>query len=496
MSGLFGSLNTATKGLHAQQTALQTIGHNVANASTPGYTRQRVSMQADISTSIPGVGQVGTGVRISGVNRVNDQYITNQLRDGYSTTMTHETLSDIIGQLEAIFNEPSDTGLSNQISEVFNAWTYLASNPEQDSARTMLVQTSETFTDVMNHMANAMESLRADTVNELDKGAVDANSTLEQLDKLNYQIWQASVRGYTPNDLLDQQDRLLQDLSGQIEISAEKDKYNRVSVSIDGETVLDSSSQKELAIVIGHNEEGQAVFSNGDALDSDAKVGDVFVRTPGEENTYTGITAKEGSLKGAQDAIDVIVDMQAKLDGFATDFATAVNMIHSSNGEGQDFFNLDSTNAASSIQVADELKENPGLVISGKDSDNALAGDGSRAQLIASLQNTTLASDSGEWNFNEEEMTFESSGTGSTLFSRYNSLVTEMGIVKQQSDNMLDTQNGLMNLLIQRRESISGVDINEEIVDMIKYSSAFQANSRVLQTLSDMLDTLINRTGV
>ncbi|GAA0369037.1 flagellar hook-associated protein FlgK [Alkalibacterium iburiense] len=497
MSGLFGTLNTATKGLHAQQNALQTIGHNVANANTVGYTRQRVNMQADLATSIPGIGQIGTGVRISGISRVNDEYITNQLREGQAKTQTHETLSDIIGQLEAVFNEPSDTGLSNQISEVFNAWTYLASNPEQDSARTMLVQTSETFTDVINHMANSMESLHKATVTELDKSALDANSTLEQLEQLNHQIWQASVRGFTPNDLLDKQDQLLHDLSGQVDISVEKDKYNRVSVSVDNQMVLDSSSRKELAIVVGHNDEGQALFSNGDALDGDFEVGQLFVRTPGEDsNTYTQVDANQGSIKGTQLSLEVIENMQSELNEFASAFAKAVNTIHSDEGNGRDFFTLEPGNAASSIKVASELRENSSLVVSGRDMNNALSGDGSRAQAIASLQHKTLAADSAVWNYNSDDMTFDSSATGSTLFGRYNSLVTEMGIIKQQSDNMLDTQNGLMNLLTQRRESISGVDINEEVVDMIKYSSAFQANSRVLQTLSDMLDTLINRTGV
>lgn len=485
MTGLFGTLNTATKGLHAQQTALQTIGHNVANANTAGYTRQRVTMQADFAQSIPGVGQIGTGVRIGNIDRVSDQYVNTQLRDAHSTTQKHESLSDIIGQLEAVFNEPSDSGLSTKISEVFNAWTYLASNPEQASARTMLVQTTETFTDTIHHMAKSMESLHNDTLKELDKDARDINSTLTQLEGLNHQIWQASVRGYTPNDLLDQQDRLLTDLAGKADITVVKDPFNRVSVDMAGENVLNDSTRKEVAIVTGDPEEG-------------FKIGDVVVLS---EDGPVLIEPEKGSMKGKQDALEVISDMQNELDEFAFTFSKAVNTIHKGghDGEGINFFTeLDSSeNAALNIRTSQELRDNPDKVVSGKDLGNEYAGDGTRAQLIASLQHQTLSVEFDETTFyNEDTMTINSPTTGSTLFGRYNSMVTEIGIVKQREDNMLETQNGLMQLLTQRRESISGVDINEEVVDMIKYSSAFQANSRVLQTISDMLDTLINRTGV
>lgn len=500
MTGLFGTLNTATKGLYAQQTALQTIGHNVANANTEGYTRQRVSMQTDLAQNVTGVGQIGTGVRVSGINRVSDHFVTTQLRNAYSTTKKHEALSDIVGQLEAVFNEPSNTGLANQISEVFNAWNYLASNPEQASARTMLVQTTETFTDTIHHMSQSMDSLHNDTLRELDNAARDVNSTLKQLDTLNNQIWQASVRGFTPNDLLDQQDRLLSNIAGNVDISVERDTFNRVSIKAGGQTLLNHNMRQELAIVTNQNENGDFFLANGDQVTvpegSEITLGSLVVTSQGSADV-TLVNVKTGNIKGTQDALTVINESHAKLDGFAQNFAKAVNLIHSNDGEGEPFFTVDEANASSTIRVTEDLRNNPENVVSGIALDNEYSGDGSRAQAIASLQSQALSLDSDSWQLSGDgSMTIEGAGSGATLFNRYNSMVTEMGIVKQQEDNMLETQNALMDLLTQRRESISGVDINEEVVDMIKYSSAFQANSRVLQTISEMLDTLINRTGV
>lgn len=498
MSGLFGSLNTATRGLHAQQTALQTTSHNIANSNTAGYTRQRVTMQADLAQSYPGIGQVGTGVTISGIERVSDQYVNTQLRNGQSILEMHSEKSEILAQLEAVFNEPSDTGLANQISEVFASWTNLASNPEVATSKTMVVQQTETFTDIVHHMANQMNDLHTDTVAELDKSALDANSNLIQLERVNQQIWQASVRGETPNDLLDQQDRILSELASTVDIEVEKDRFNRAIVSIDGQTVLNENTRNELAVVIGQDDTGNPLFSNGDTLEGEATVGQFYVRqTNTEEPSYTAVELSSGSAKGAQEALAVIEDMQADLNDFALSFATAINMIHSNDGEGIDFFEIDPDNPSSSIRVQSDLIDDPTLIVTGRALDNSISGDGTRASAIASLQNALLPSDSEDWTFNPETLKIdEAQGSGVSIFSRYNSMVTEMGIIKQQEDNMVSTQQALISLLEQRRDSISGVDINEEVVDMIKYSSAFQANSRVLQTLSDMLDTLINRTGV
>ncbi|MFL2121171.1 flagellar hook-associated protein FlgK [Marinilactibacillus psychrotolerans] len=497
MSGLFGTLNTATSGLLAQQNALQTNGHNVSNLNTPGYSRQRVDLQTNVAQQVPGVGQVGTGVQVGGISRMTDPFINNQLMNGYSTTNKHQALSDTIGQLEATFNEPSETGLSNQISEVFNAWTYLASNPEQAASKTMIVQTSETFVDTVQHMANAMKALKADTVQQLDKAAVDANSTLKQLEDLNHQIWQASVRGYTPNDLLDTQDQLVNKLASQGDIQVKKIKYNRVSITMDEQTLLDENTRNEIMTVASLNDSGEAVLSDGTTLTAEAKVGQFVIKSDKEGTAaYQPINLDGGSVKGTQDALTVIDDMQAGLDQFAYDFATAVNTIHSNDGEGTDFFTVSEEGSALSLQVNQEIKEDPNQIVTGKSMDNEteIDGDGSRAQLISSLKNTPINLD-GDW-YNDETMEINSDVNSSTLFDSYNGMVTDMGIIKQQSDNMLDTQEGLMALLEQRRESVSGVDINGEVTDMIRYSSAFQANSKVLATLSEMLDTLINRTGV
>ncbi|MGB7366043.1 flagellar hook-associated protein FlgK, partial [Carnobacterium jeotgali] len=214
MSGLFGTLNNATKGLLVQQSALQTTSHNISNANTEGYSRQKVTMVADNPYTLGGIGQLGTGVRIASIDRIVDPYVNNQLRNENSSLEMYSQKSDVLGQLEGIFNEPSTTGLNNNLSKVFASWTYLGSNPELATAKTMVAQNSETFTDTLHHMSNQIDNLHAGTVQDIKKNVLDFNSKVTQLDSLNQQIFNMTSQGQAPNDLLDQQDKILSELSG------------------------------------------------------------------------------------------------------------------------------------------------------------------------------------------------------------------------------------------------------------------------------------------
>ena len=477
MSGLFGTLNNATKGLLVQQSALQTTSHNISNANTEGYSRQKVTMVADNPYTLGGIGQLGTGVRIASIDRIIDPYVNNQLRNENSSLEKYSQKSDVLGQLEGIFNEPSTTGLNNNLSKVFASWTYLGSNPELATAKTMVAQNSETFTDTLHHMSNQIDNLHAGTVQNIVKNVSDVNSKVEQLDSLNKQIFNVTSQGQAPNDLLDQQDKILSELSGIAGVEASYDKFNRVSVSIGGQPVLTEDKINKVSVDTEATTAGQL------------KVND------------TNIEIKSGTIKGSQEALVEIDVKKQDLNELAYTFATAVNKVHSDGGKGTDFFDLSETvdgNYAASIQVNKEILNDVSKINAGKNIESVVGGDGTRAQAIAALQNTKLdySASPAEMKYNETTMTIDNQSGGSTVAGAYNDSVTQMGIVKQQSDNMLDSQGSLVSLLEARRDSVSGVSINEEVTNTITYKSAFEANARIISVVSEMLDTLINRTGV
>lgn len=479
MSGLFGSLNSATSGMTSAQTVLQTISHNVANANTDGYSKQRVTLETNNPFNKSGVGQLGTGVRVSGVIRVVDDAVVEQLRDENSTLAKFESKSDVLQQLEAIFNEPSKTGLSNNLSEVFASWTYLGSNPEIATAKTMVVQNSETMTDTMNHMATQLEKLQGNTIKGIEQDVKDFNTKLEQLHSLNKQVSYSISSGQTPNDLLDKQDALLNEMSELAGVEVKFDEMRQATVSIGGQELLTPTSMQKLAVAGQPNPDGKIVLAG---------------------DTTKEIVLTSGSAKGFQGALAEINKQVANLNDFAYTFASAVNMIHSGGDiDGKQFFNLNDVdgNYAKSISVNAELVKDPEKVNSGKSLTDPAAGDGSRAQAIADLQNTKLVYSSNETlKYDETTMIIKDEANGTSVSNGYNDIVTEIGITKQQSDNMFSSQEDLVQLLDQRRQSISGVSINEEVASMIQHQSAFQANSRMISTISEMLDTLINRTGV
>lgn len=484
MSGLFGSLNTSTSGMRAQQNALQTTSHNLANANTVGYSRQRVNMVSNMPQSLPGIGQMGTGVVIGGVIRITDDYVLTQLQNEEASLERYQQKSDVLGQLEAIFNEPSSTGISHQMSEFFTSWNDLASNPESVTSKTMVVRQAETFLDTVNHSLNKMENLSKDTLGQIDKNVLDFNSTASQLKEINDQIFNATVKGETPNDLLDKQDMLVGQMKNIAGVSVTKDKYGRAFVSLEGQ---DGS----ISIV------SEDTVNELEMSDSNGKIEFSVVIESGNEEAST-VNIETGAIKGLQEALVAVDEKKEEVNTFITNLVSAVNTIHTdgTNEEENKFFTTDDNGK---ISVNGKLIENPSLINAGKDmGENPVAGDGTRAKAIFDLQNTMLDFSNSAWleSYNEETMSFESDSSGSTIFNHFNEIVTDMGIIKQQSDNMLANQLDLTILLEQRRDSISGVDMNEEIVNMIQYQSAFQANSRVISTISEMLDTIINRMGV
>lgn len=454
MAGLFGALNTSTSGLRAQQVALQTTSHNLANVNTNGYSRQRVTMEANLPQSYAGIGQIGTGVLLNGVIRVTDDFVTMQLQNEQASLTRYQQESDIIGQLEAIYNEPSPTGIANRLSELFVSWSSLASYPESISSKTMVIRQTETFLNTVNYAADRMEELADESLSLINKDILDFNHTILQLKGLNDQIFNARIKGEMPNDLMDSRDQLVGQLKNIAGVKADTDdKYGRAFISLDGQEIVTAKEVKELHIV--------------EAPDGSQSYHIAAKNEAAQESNQVEIAS--GSMKGLIQARGVVLEKQAGLADFMTNLTSAVNDIYSEGGSPNAGFFISSNG---SFEINQALLDDPSQLITGSAVDNSVSGDGSRAKAIADLQQT------------------------STLFDQYNTMVTNMGIVKQQADNMVVNQTDLTALLEQRQASISGVDINEEVVNMIQFQSAFQANARVITTLSEMLDTLINRTGV
>ncbi|MFZ7131509.1 MAG: flagellar hook-associated protein FlgK [Eubacteriales bacterium] len=523
MSGIFSTLNIASKGLIAQQTALSTTAHNISNANTEGFSRQRVDLKSDIAFNFAGVGQLGTGVKMDSIVRMVDDYINIQIRKENATFQRFTAKSDILDQLEIIFNEPSDSGLNFNIGELFNAWQELSKNPESLNSKTIVVEKAKTFADTLNHMSDQMNSLRDETISDVQKDVYDFNTIVDKIDTLNKQIYNIAVKGQIPNDLLDQQDLLLQNLSSLTHFETEYDQFGRVSIAIGGENILSQGSRADMSIISDIQFNGTdytvSVYRGGDNT-----VVDTFT-TANSDDFYAGqivLTDKDaaalvpteivadpsmtsGKIIGKMEALGEVQERMDSLDNYAKVLASAINEIHHYDGtdatQGINFFtdaNGNDVVTAADIQVNPDIIGDESKVNAAYDSMSP-EGDGSRALAISRLKGIKInfSNDGNDIiNFQPDTLELTSIASGTTIEQAYQDMVIRVGISKEHADNMVDNQEVLLNQLTLRKESVSGVSLDEEVTNMIKFQKAYEANAKVISVLTEMLDTLINRTGV
>jgi len=224
----------------------------------------------------------------------------------------------------------------------------------------------------------------------------------------------------------------------------------------------------------------------------------------------TSFNMTHGELKGYQSVIDEVGKYQDELDGLAKAVAYAVNTIHMDDGSELDghnafFVGSDDTGdintiSAKNIKIHQDIIDDVGNINTGKEYPPSSEGDGERALAIAQLRNARLdilgISNGTEATYDEATMTIENMSGGTTVESYFKDIVAKLGISTQQANRMVDNQGALTGQLIQRRDSISGVSLDEEIANLVQFQHAYQANSKVISTLTLMLDTLINGMGV
>lgn len=513
MSGLFGTFNVAVKGLNANQTALHTTSHNISNANTEGFNRQRVEMKADTPYTLAGVGQLGTGVRLQSVVRMVDEFVDLQIRNENSTLSQYETQQDIMGQIEMIFNEPSDTGLNFSMGEMFNSWQELSKNPESLNAKSMVVEKTKSFVDTLTHMTTQSTELKGDVVANIEKNVYDANSILDQLNTVNDQIFNISIKGHSPNDLMDSRDLLLKKLSGITEIKESYDSYGRVTVEIDGAKMNGPDSEKvTLSNITEISDNGDGTYTIKGNIGGDSsreftadsvstedamklKVGSpVLLNEDGK--SFRNVEISSGSIGGHLNALMEIEGRMEELNTFAKGIAYAFNTVHKDGAAKIPFFTFDGEETSGNLRINAEILEDESKVNTGVDGDSS-DGDGSRALAIANLRTSKFEfKDLGSNVYDQEEMKFTSTSAGSTMEGAYGDIIIKIGINSEYATNMVDNQTAVMAQLSNRRESVSGVSIDEEVTNLLKYQRSYEANSRVINTLNEMLDTLINRTGV
>ena len=481
--GTFHGLEMAKRAMFTQQSAIHTTGHNIANANTKGYTRQRVNFQTTTPYPVPGrnqpqiPGQIGTGVEAGSIDRIRTQYLDAQYRSENSKAGYWNTATEAFSRMEELMNEPSENGLSHTMNEFWDALQVLGNNPENTGARSVVAQRGQAVAETFNYISNTLESIRSDLNNQIDVTVKDANSLIERIGELNQQIQQIEPHGYVANDLYDERDRLIDELSQIVNIEVSYRKSSPSSKdNADGIATIEliGSQGEKLGVKLVDGEKGELqklTYNNTDP--SSVSVGEMGFPISGDN----------GSLNALIHAYDDhYPEMKMKMDEMAKVLQEQFNAIHQAgydlNGEnGVDFFKGETSG---DLEVNPDILKDPTLIaVSGRDDKK---GDGSNALKLAEilyepLENTAL-------------------GENTSINGFYQALIGEMGVKAQKANTMAKNTDILKTQIDGQRMSVSSVSLDEEISNLIKFQHAYNAAARNITTIDEMIDRIINGMGI
>ncbi len=534
MRSTFHGLETARRALFTQQTAIQTTGHNIANVNTPGYSRQRVNFTPTEPYPKPGLnrpaipGQIGTGVQAGEIQRIRESFLDIQYRAETSKFGYWDTRHAALEKMEDIMNEPTEDGLAKTLDRFWTALQDLSVQPEDSGARSVVRQRGIAIAETFNYTSDSLKAIQRDMKGEIDVTLSEVNSLTRQINNLNKQISAVEPHGYLPNDLYDQRDTLIDRLSQIANIKVEPVRSGGQSLDIAegkftikmidenghdlGVTLVDGHRLETNEMRVAYDETTDLIkhvyFATENALNNP----DFDYETSGGVTKFTVDNFRSvGELKADLEAYGYLSDtgeekglypeMLRNLDQMVFTFVQEFNKIHNegwnlneiANGEKSnspiDFFDYGSfaitaanfQGAASRVSVSEPIRTQlDNIAASRENGGQAFSGDGSNALALANVKDSLL----------------DFGGTTTNVQSYYQGVIGDMAVNTNEADRMTRNSDTLRLSVDQRRQSVSGVSIDEEMTSLIQYQHAYNAAARTITLVDEMLDKIINGMGV
>ncbi|MBN4062551.1 MAG: flagellar hook-associated protein FlgK [Alkaliphilus sp.] len=523
MRSTFLGFNTVKSGLFAAQRALDITGHNISNVNTKGFTRQRLLQASSTPISIfGGRGMLGTGVDSIEINQFRNEFLDFKYRGEVNAQGYWDSKQKNLEFIEAIFNEPSETGISTVLDEMFSSFQELSKNPESLTTRALVRQRGIAFTNSLNHMYGQLEKMSKDLNFDVEITVSSINAIANQISILNDQVFRAEIDGSNANDLRDQRNLLIDQLSRivDVEIVEMVDINDHVTRGQDNDR-----SSKKLVIQIN----GQPLVSHDKSFHLSTET--TKASTFDDQVEMYDIRWANGAMfdtDGISGELKALIDMRdgntgnnkgvpyyiERLNEFARVFANEVNKIHVA-GFGLDgaqsraFFTtggvitpaglptdpnhadwaniLDEAHGsfvaelgginAKNISISLDIDTNLNAIGASVTTD-LLPGDGSMALELAQLRHVQRMYNEGK----PEDFV--------------KSLISNLGVDSQEAVRMVFNQNVLTDQVENQRQSISGVSLDEEMTKMIQFQHAYNASARMITTMDEMIDIIINRMGL
>jgi flagellar hook-associated protein 1 FlgK len=466
MLGLFNTLNLGARSMIAEELGVEVTGQNLANANNAAYTRQTVQLQT--STPTPSsLGLQGTGVEAASIQQVSNQLINGQIQSeasvgGYWNSQ-QTALENAQTQLDEFLNLSSSstssstttsTDLSDQLNSLFNAFQSVATSPTDSTARQSLINTAQTLASSFNQASQNLSALNSQLNTSVGGDVTSANQLLSDIASLNGQIAKATASGGTANDLVDSREADLENLAKLVNTQTTANSDGTISVSIGGQELVSGSKLSD----------SLATYADAD--------GNLLVQTAA---SATPLTLTGGSIQGTIDARDgALATLRGGLDTMASTLITQVNGIYQNgydlNGNsGADFF---TGSDAGDIGVNSALLTDPSQVQAA--GANA-PGDNTVALALAQLGSQSLTA------------------LNNQTFSGACSLdVENFGDALSNANDQVTNYNSVNTMLLNQRDSVSGVSLEEEMANLITYQKAYETSAQIISTVNQMLTTVVN----
>jgi flagellar hook-associated protein 1 FlgK len=439
------------RSLLTYQAAMNTTTGNIANVNTEGYVRRKVDIR-NMTVNFQGLGQLGIGVSADHISRVRQQLAEQQLWSENQHLGRYETGEMVLSQVENVFGESGDAGLSNAINAFWDSWNDLANDPESQANRSFVRDKAVILADTFNRITSDFGAIKDQLSYEIRAKVTNVNRLTEQIAMMNQEL-----KTTNSPELMDQRDMLVKDLSKLINISVREQETGEISISTDGILLVSGSESNKL----------KAGFS-GEGQDLRAQI------SFADMNYSPKISSGElGSLM--ENFNEFIPDYLQDLDTLAVSFAEKVNQVHSKGYNldgitGINFFKAGVTGAAD-IQVDAALIADSSLIASRNGSD--ASGGNSIAMEMANLQ-------------------YDRFVNGQSVNDFYNGLMSRIGNKVQETKFLHSSQQLVVTQLEAQKESISGVSLDEEMTRLMQYQQAYEAATKVVQTVDEMMQTVMN----
>ncbi len=511
----FGGLYISISGIHANKRALDTISHNISNVNNKAYVRQSViHAESHIAKNILKGYELGTGVTVQQIRQIRDEFLDLRIRNELEKFGYYNARSKILEEIETIFNEMTNSGLQKVMEDFWSGWAELYKEPESLTIRGLLHESAVAFTTTVNHISQQLDNLQANLNKEMLDKSREINEILREITKLNKDIKMGeSFQRVTANDYRDLRNEKLDRLSELLPIKYYENNRGEVIVSLDGRDLINGEYFNPIEIRFNRKGHGEIYWS-----DTKEKI---------ELNN-------RGELGGLIEARDnIVAEYSHRLNILVGTLGETINTLHKAGktlddeGTGIEFFQFNPLDPAGTIRVNPLLADFNKIAVSL----TGAKGDGEIARAILSLRDMKLYGEYEEYLKEDGESIYihenlqkileeiqdyiegkgelsiddlkeyimdplEEVDLSKTSDEFYRDLILSLSLKGEEAKIAAENQNILINQMEQRRQEISAVSLDEEMANMLTYQHSYVANSRVINTIDQMLDIMINKMGL